>query len=759
MGREQARIDGQEKVTGRAKYTGDIKLHGMLYAKFLFSRYPHAKILAVHTEKARSLPGVRGVITAQDVPGSNYWDGFRIFADDKVRYVGDAVAAVAADTLELAEEAIKLIEVEYEVLPAVFSIEDALAKDAPVIHDHAPDNIIPHSYYSVRKGDGEYPLAGCDLVLEREYRTSFVEHAYIEPEACVVDPGQSDMLVIYASAQNPYCPREVVARALKLPYTKVKVIQTNLGGTFGGKQEGVCLMCARVALLAKKTGKPVKAVYTREESIKASAKRHPFILKYKVGATKEGKIVGLEATLIDEGGGNNNQAQYQNWRGSVHAAGPYEIPHVKVDVYGVYTNNIYGGAMRGFTSPKIIYAHEHLMDELAEKLGMDPVELRLKNILKPGSVTATGQKLIHQSVVLEEVIQLAVEKSGYLEKRKRPRSGGDKKYGIGLACAFRGCGFGAEAYDGTSSKVSIQEDGSIFVYSGLVENGQGLKTVHSQIVAEALGVNFDRIHYLCCDTSEMPHSGLTVASRGTFSGGQSMLAAAQKVKKTMLKIAADMLHCSAEDLTIEKEKIFIRHKPEKFVSYLDVVGQCPWGGGGFLTEMGWNKPSIMPDWDRYTGQGDAFPTYVYNCVIAEVVVDGKTGKVDVQKVLSVHDVGRAINPGLAKGQIYGGIAMGTGFAIMEKVETQEGYVKSDNFDRYLIPTSLDMPEVEAVLFESCDENGPYHAKSLGEPATETVGAAIANAIANAVGERVFQLPAQLEDVFALKSGEEGDENA
>lgn len=746
VGKEEVRIDGYEKITGKARYAADLKFHGMLHAKFLFSKYPHAKILGINVDKAKKLPGVIDIVTAADVPGENKWGSFRVFAKEKVRFVGDVLAAVAAVTPEIASQAVKLIEAEYEELPGVFTIPDALAPGAPVVNEEAPDNIIPNSHYPVRRGDVNQGFAQCDVVIEREYSTPFIEHCYIEPEAAVVVPDPSGAVTVYGSIQNPYSPREVVAATLGLPLNKVRIVQAVLGGTFGGKQESMCLLSSRLALLAKRTGKPVKGVYSREESIIASAKRHPFNLKYKIGATSDGKILALEAVLIDEGGGNNNQAQFQNWRASVHATGPYVIPNVKVDVYGVFTNNIFGGAMRGFTSPKVIFAQEQLMDELANALQMDPVELRLKNCFRPGSITATGQKLDNQSVVLAEVIQEAVERSQYRQKVMKNGTGGDYRYGIGLACAFRGCGLGAEAFDGTGAKVSIQEDGSVFIYSGLAENGQGMKTVYAQIVAEVLGISVDKVVHNTTDTNQMPNGGFSVASRGTLAGGKAMEIAAKKVKKTLYDTVARLWECDPNDLIGADEMIVHRTDTAKTITYQEAVKKCL-ALGESLTELGFHKPDLIA-WDHDTGQGNAFPTYAYSCVVAEVKVDIKTGKVNLERVLSVHDVGKAINPGLAKGQIYGGIAMGAGFAVLEKMELSKGYVKSKNLDKYLILTAEDMPEVEAVLFESQDPNGPYGAKSLGEPATETVGAAIANAIANALeGRRIYHLPADLEGVY------------
>lgn len=750
ISRPLPRVDAYEKVTGRAKYAADLYFPQMLYGKVLRSPYAHARIIKIDVSMAQALPGVQCVITAADLPSARSWFTYLFLAEDRVRYTGDAVAMVAAEDPDIAEEAIKAIEVVYEPLPGVFTIEEALQPGAPQVQDYAPGNIVQNSHWPVRKGNVEEGFAQSDVIIEREYRTPYIEHAYLEPEAAVVVPDSVDgSITVYASVQNPYMTRRYVAAALGTSLGKVRVIQQTLGGSFGGKEEVMGLMCGRAAIMAVKTGRPVKIVNTREESFIESAKRHPFRLRYKIGAKKDGKIMAFEAELVDEGGAYNSQAQFMNWRACVHAAGCYEIPHVKVDVYAVHTNNVYGGAMRGYSSPQVIFGQESLMDELADALGMDPVELRRKNALRFGSVTITGQKLDDQPVTLLEIMDRVLKESGYYRKRseyaqERQRSGYKRK-GIGLAISYRGCGLGAETADATGGLVSVQDDGSVIIRSGLTDNGQGMSTSHAQIVAEELGIPLSNIVYQRVDTSTMPDGGMTVASRGTYTGGRAMLLAARKVKEIIFKGAAEMLGCLPEELASEEGMIYCRANPEKKVAFKEAVGYCL-SRGETLTQLGWVKPPELP-WDRPTGQGRAFPTYTYNCVVAEVEVDTETGQVEVLRVTSGHDVGRPINPALAAGQVYGGIAMGMGMALMEEVEIDKGLILNPNFDSYFIPTALDMPEMKPLFLESEDPVGPFNAKSLGEPATECVAAAIINAIADATGRRVRSLPANLEKVL------------
>ncbi|HBT47544.1 MAG TPA: xanthine dehydrogenase [Peptococcaceae bacterium] len=754
VSRPVPRVDAYEKVTGRAKFAADLYFPGMLYGKVLRSPHAHARIVKIDVSRAREVPGVHCVLTAADLPAARSWFTYLFLAEDEVRYTGDAVAMVAAEDPDAAEEALKAIEVVYEPLPGVFTIEEALEPGALQVQDYAPGNIVRNSHWPVRRGNVEEGFARSDVIIEREYRTPFIEHAYIEPEATVAVPDPVDgSVTVYGSVQNPYMTRRYVAAALGTALGKVRIIQQTLGGSFGGKEEVMGLMCGRAAVMAVKTGRPVKMVNTREESFVESAKRHPFRLRYKIGATREGRIMAFEAELVDEGGAYNSQAQFMNWRACVHSAGCYEIPNVKVDVYAVHTNNVYGGAMRGYSSPQVIFGQESLMDELAEALGMDPVELRRKNALRFGSVTITGQKLDDQPVNVLAVMERVLEEADYFNRReeytRQREKGGPRRRGIGMAVSYRGCGLGAETADATGGLVSVQEDGSVIIRSGLTDNGQGLSTSHAQIVAEELGIPLSKVVYQRVDTSTMPDGGMTVASRGTYTGGRAMLLAARKVKEIIFRGAAELLSCRPEELASSDGLIFCSSDPSKKVSFEEAVRHCLFRGET-LTQLGWVVPPELP-WDRPTGQGKAFPTYMYSCVVAEVEVDTETGQVEVLRVTAGHDVGRAINPALAAGQIYGGIVMGMGMALMEEVELHKGVILNPNFDSYTIPTSLDMPEMKPLLLESEDPVGPFHAKSLGEPAMECVAAAIVNAVAHATGRRVRSLPANLEKVLLGKT--------
>ncbi len=749
------RVDAYEKVTGRAKFGADLFFPDMLYGKVLRSKYPHARILKINIDRALAYPKVKAVLTAQDVPNNEFGviiPNQQVLAKERVLYIGDGIAVVAAETKEAATEALELIEVEYEELSGIFDPDESATKEALLIQPETLTNQVVH--HLLRKGDAKKGFAQAEVILEREYTTQFVEHSYIETEVVVAVPyEQNNLVTIYGSIQNPFACRNAVASVLRVDLNQVRIIQNHMGGSFGGKDEVMSSMAARAALLSLKTNRPIKMINTREESILESYKRHPYKMKYKVGATREGKLVAMEIKCVADSGAYACQTPFVTWRSVVQATGPYEIPHVQTDTYGYYTNNVYTGAMRGYGSPQVIFAQESLLDELAEQLRISPVDLRLKNIYHNDSITASGQKLDNHQVSLEEVITKAITASHYQEKYIKYSKGKkeDKKRGIGMAVSFRGCSLGAEATDAAGAIVAIQRDGSILISCGLAENGQGLKTVFSQIAAEELGVEIKRISYMEIDTSVSPDSGSTVASRSTLLGGQAVKKAANQIKETLADIIAVECKVKKGNLIFKNESIYEKNK--RIVSFNEVVDLAN-KQGIFLSAYGWYKaPDIS--WNEETGQGRPYFTYVYGCQVAEVEVDIATGQIEVLKITAVHDVGRAINPAYLKGQIYGGVMMGLGYGIMEEIETEEGYIKNTNFDEYLIPTIKDMPEIVPIVVENPDPNGPYGAKSIGEPTLELTAAAIANALTNATGNRMRHLPLNLERVllgYSLSKG-------
>jgi CO/xanthine dehydrogenase Mo-binding subunit len=748
------RVDAIDKVTGRAKYGADFNVAGQLYGCVRYAEYPHAEILSIDIEKAKSMPAVRAVLTHQDSPGEKSFGNIiphqMVLCSDRVRYLGDVVAVVAAETEEMAQQAADLISVHYKPLPVVTDPETALLNESPKIHSEG--NLCAH--HRVRKGDIDQVLPQCELVLEREYSTQRAEHAYIEPEAVLAEPGENGGLTITGSVQNLYTIRRSLARVLNLPLNRVRVKQATLGGSFGGKDEAMSALCCRAALLCLASGRPVKMVNSRENSMRESYKRHPYKMKYKVGAGKDGRLKVMEITIYADAGAYAATSPFVTWRSAVQATGPYIVPNVKTDVYAAYTNNCYTGAMRGFGSPQICFAVESLMDELANALDLDPLEIRLRNILKDGSPTATGQILNHK-VSVGQALTNVTEKADFERQwqifRKQDTALKIRK-GIGISCSYRGVSLGAEGIDAAGVVISIQTDGTVIVSSGLVEMGQGSATTISLVVAEELGITIDRIRFLNADTSRLPDSGPTVASRTSFMAGNAARNACNELLSRIKPIAAAELNCSLKSL-IFRDNLIVAIDDGQYTGRTLTLGELAsicFRQGISLYAHGWYK-SPLTTWDEATGQGDAYFTFVYGANLALVEVDTLTGNVKVEKFISSHDAGKIINANGAKGQIFGGVAMGLGYAILEDYAEDDGLPTLENFDEYLLPTISDVPETDIIFIENPDRLGPFGAKSLGEPACEIAAPAIANAVANAIGHRLRELPLTLERVVLGRS--------
>jgi CO/xanthine dehydrogenase Mo-binding subunit len=663
---------------------------------------------------------------------------------------------VAAASREIAERAIALIAVEYEPLPVVSDPEEAMKPGAPIIHDDKNEFV----HHKVRKGDIVKGFAEADFVIERKFKTQFIEHSYIEPECVLAEPAEQGGVKITGSIQNLFSSRRSVADALKIPLNRVQIIQATLGGSFGGKDEVMTSMCCRAALLAMKTGKPVKMVNTREESMLESYKRHPYVMYYKWGARNDGTITAMEIRCIADGGAYSSMSPFVTWRSVVQATGPYYCENVKTDVYAAYTNNNYTGAMRGFGSPQVNFAIESMMDELAEHVGMSPLEIRLKNGFEGGAVTATGQKLTH-TVSLKQVLKEAAQAIDFSRKWKEFRGAkeGEKKRGVGLACSYRGVSLGAEGTDAAETIVSVQTDGSVIVSSGVTDMGQGAQTQMSQIAAEVLGISMDRIQFLNTNTSRVADSGPTVASRGTIMGGSAAKNAAEKVRETLLEVGAEMTGIEMNVLDLSDNYLIKRGTSERLASFGELTNAC-FNKGKPMIGLGWHR-SPPTSWHEEEGKGEAYFTFVYGANAAEVEVDTGTGKVDVVDFVSVHDVGKAINRGMVIGQMCGGVAMGLGYGLLEDFEIEDAIPKQLNFDEYLIPTSMDVPRIKTTIVENEDPMGPFGAKSVGEPTNELAAPAIVNAIFNATGRRVYEIPATLERVLLghklSRSGKRGSE--
>ena len=748
IGKKIKRVDGLSKVNGKALYGQDEKFPGMLYAVCRYTDIVCGDILSMDFTPLEDLDDEVDLITILDVPGMKRIGPIRQdqypIVDRSVFYEGDVLAVVASEDIKIAREAARRIKVEYVEKEGVFNVKDSFDRKY-IVHKEHPDNLVVH--YPLRKGNVEKAFKESDFVIEREYDTGFHEHGYIEPESVTVIPDHhTNGFIIKGSIQNPFTTRKAVAQYLGFSMSRINVIPSVMGGSFGGKDDTINMMACRAALMSFKTERPVQLTLTREESLKESYKRHPYNMVYKAGFNQDGKINALQIRVLADSGAYSTQTFFVTWRSVVQATGPYSIPNVETDIYGVYTNNVYTGAYRGFGSPQVIFAQESLMNEIAEICNISPVEIRWINGFKQNSITASGQKLDDHKVSLIQVMNKALKESDYENKIDSIKKQNTErfKYGIGFAVSYRGCSLGAEGVDATSAMVSIQADGSVILTTALHENGQGLRTTFSMIVAEQFGISTKDIVFVNPSTSHIADGGPTVASRSTLLGGRAVIDACQKLKNRLVSV----IDCNSEKLTGEYEwskgSIICKDDSQRQFKFIDIV-QSAIGKGISLSEYGWYKG---PDasWDEETGQGNAYFTYVYGCHVAEIKVDMITGKINVNKITAVHDVGKVINLLGAEGQVYGGALQGMGYGMLEEYQQSRGKTKTANLDEYLMPTIKDAPEFKAVFVENPDPFGPYGAKSLGEPTLELTAAAINNAFSDATHKRNYRLPLSLEQV-------------
>jgi CO/xanthine dehydrogenase Mo-binding subunit len=742
MTRSAWRNDAVAKVTGRTKYTDDLKFPNMLHAAPVYADAVHARLLAVHTEEAASAEGVVRVLTAKDVPGENRFGqivrDFRVFADDKIRYHGDVVALVVARTRDQAISAAQGVRIDLETLPPVFDPEEALADGAPLVHEDHGTNVI--NTHRVRRGDVNEGFAASDLVVEEVFETPFVEHAYMETEVAVCRVRHDGVVEVYGSMQHPFSTRRFVAALLGAPLSGVEVIGTPMGGGFGGKDDTAAIVCARAALAALLTGHPVKLMYRRDWSIRESYKRHPYRVYYKMGLARDGLIRAVQCRIIADGGAYCSVTPWVTWRSTVQCCGPYDVPNVHCDTVGVYTNNVVTGAMRGFGSPQMNFVVDSMIEIAAGRLGLPALELRRKNMVKQGSVTITGQRLDDHTVAMGQVLDAVLQEFDYEAKLTRCRQGkgdAEEQYGVGLAMSYRGVSLGAEGVDFCAAMINVQADGSVLVETGIHENGQGAESAMILLTARELGLDRERVRYRRSSTSVIPDSGTTVASRGTIMGGGAVVLAARELRGKMAGVAAAMMHCAPERIVFRDQRLMVEGDGAS-VSFNETVTEMfrrklfPHAFGVF------QAPNV--DWDEEHGQGKAYFTWVYGCQAVELTVNRTTGKVKLLNAIAAHDVGKAVNREMLEGQFFGGMAMGIGYALHEDLVLREGKILNTNLNTYRIPRSLDMPEMRAIIVENPDPNSPSGAKSIGEPVNELMGPAVANAIFNATGVRHHRLP-------------------
>lgn len=753
IGTRVSRTDGYEKVTGRAIYGNDIHLPRMLHAVCRYADIPSGKILSIDTSKARKMKGVQAIALYDDVPGKKEIGPVRAdfapIAGKEVRFIGDVVAVVAAETREQAIAAAAVIKVEYEPYQPVTDIQEAIKPESRLVHEQYGSNVV--NDYPLIKGDVALGFSQSAHILERRYTTPFQEHAYIEPESMTAIPDERGLGVeILGSIQNPHKVRRFVSEFMNMDMSRINVKKSAMGGSFGGKDDIGDHIGCRLALLAMMTGRPVQTTYSRENSIIESSKRHPFILDYKAGFDDEGKIQAIEIDILADSGAYSFLTFFVTWRALIQATGPYEIEHVKTRVRGVYTNNCYTSALRGFGSPQITFAHESFIDEIAYICGISPLDIRLKNALRQGSYSATNQHFNKHTVSLVEAIEKTAAKSEFNKKReeyaKINEKGGRYRYGIGIGDSLRGCSLGSEGIDISSAYLTVNPDGSANLATGVCENGSGLQTAFCIIVCEVLGMTIDKVYMTDSPTSYTPDGGSSVASRSTLTGGYAVQNAAETIRDRIFEVIKDELKVSElSETKWDQGGIFVRDSNTPAMSFEKAVSIAV-SKAVNLSSIGYFKAPDVP-FDVKTGQGDAYFTYVYGCQVAEIRVDTCTGKIDVLKVTAAHDVGKAIHVVGVEGQIYGGVVQGMGYAVLEDFNMQHGQVKSENFDSYLLPTIRDIGEIDAIIIENPDIYGPFGAKSVGEPTNEIIAGALANAVFFATGKRPYNLPLTMEELL------------
>jgi CO/xanthine dehydrogenase Mo-binding subunit len=754
IGTPVERVDGPEMLSGQALYGPDMKLPGMLWGKILRSPIPHGKVLRVDVAKAKAHPGVKAVICAQDVPVRRYGYAIEdeyIFAIDKVVYVGQPVAAVAAVDEETAEEALSLIDVDYEELPAVFDAEEAIRDGAPLVHEvekynarsvylaswhPVPGTNIIHQA-SNQRGDVEAALRNADYVFEDTFRASQIHHGYMEPHATLVAL-RGGTITVWTCSQEVFELRTVMANLFDVPESKMRVICTKVGGGFGGKIEPR-LEPITIAL-AMKTAKPVKIVMTRTEEFTASAGSTPALVKLKTGVMKDGTLVARDISFLWNTGAYAEGLAPSN-RAMKDGIGPYRIPDIRVTSTLVYTNKIRGTQLRGLGVPEGAWAIESQMDMIAERLGMDPLELRLKNILHDGDINAIGD--VVQSIGLRECLEKVAAEIGW----GKPKA---KNVGRGLAVIAKSPTTHSSI---SGARVELNEDGSAQVLVGASEIGQGMCVVLSQIAAEELGVPVESIGIICADTGTTPYDRGTFSSRVTFYTGMAVKKAAEDAKKQLLETASKMTEVPVSDLTIENQCVISAKHPQVSLSFREVLEQAhnrekPILGRGWYGGKG-DYPSLP-----HKAKGKEYvPGWKYAAQAVEAEIDEETGILKVRKIASAHDVGTTLNPITVRGQIVGGVVMGLGYAIHERLQFEDGRVINPSFMDYKLPSSQEIPDIVAIPVEVPLPEGPFGAKGIGELAVVGIAPALGNAIYDALKVRIRDLPLFPERVLsAIESG-------
>ena len=756
VGKRLDGVDEKAKVAGNVIYADDFTMNRMLHAKVFRSTRASAKIKSIDATAARNLPGVVTVLTAEDVPNNRSVTGAVgqvvdiglvqtvqqfVLAEDRVRFYGEPIALVAAEDLDTAEAALKLIKVEYKDIPGVFDPEEAMKEDAPKVHGDS--NIIGH--WKLRRGDVDKGFREADVIVENDYQTQFQEHAHLEPESGVAWIADDGVLNLRVATQVIEQYREM-AHILGIPESRVRIRGTLMGGGFGGKED--LTVEPYIALLSWKSGRPVKLTYTREEMMYGRHKRQPYKMHYKHGATKDGKLVAMEARLIADSGAYVYLSSWTLLYSTFHSTGPYYIPNVKVDAYAASTNNIYTSAFRAFGAMEVAVAYESQMDILARELKMDSAEFRAKNYLKTGGETGTGQR-IESAVMLPETQEAALKALGDKPKPRAPYI----KVGRGLASFWQSYGRMCYLRDTSSAWVGMEMDGSAVVRCGIPDLGGGQRESLRQIAAELTGAPLESIQVISTDSQVTPLAGTVTATRALFMSGNAVKLAAEAIRRDLLKKASEMLSEAPEHLDIYDGEVFAPGIQEKKIPLAQVVKAIRSEGNPLEVLRTFKAPGAEPIRQALL-EGQIFPDFTFGSQAVEVEVNTLTGKVNVTKLVGAFDVGKAINPKRVEGQIEGGMAQGLGYALMEEFIEDKGIPQNVTLATYIVPTSKDVPDIQSIILESGSGKGPFGAKGIGEPTIVATAPAVLNAIYDAVGVRIKQVPATSEVVFNhLKEGE------
>jgi len=747
LGKSINRPDAPSKTTGETRFLTDIAVDNMAHGAPVYSSIPFGEYTSIDLSEAKKVDGYIDFVSAKDIPAENQIGVIvpdqPLFADKTVRFIGDSIGLVVAETHEAAIEAAKAVSISYAEKTPYYTIDES--RDAE-------DNFIDESnlacHHKVRKGDIQKGFVESDQIIEARFKTPYQEHYYLEPQACIASPNGSDKMKILGSLQCPFYIQKAIARVFDWPYENILVEQAPTGGAFGGKEDIPSEVCARAAVAAMKINRPVKVVYTRHDDAQLTSKRHPFQMHYKVGVKNDGTLVSAEILLEENAGAYATLSTVVSYRSCAQAMGPYVIPNIHVDSNSYLTNLPTTGAFRGFGSPQAAFGHERMMDVIANELGIGPMALRLKNVIKPGDQTQTAQ-VLNESVGAEETIQEAAKLAKW--DTFNPTKDGRYKYGLGMSSIHYGNCLGAAGWhmDGSGVNIKLFPDGNVHVAYGLVEMGQGSETAVRQMTAEAMGISMDRITVLPTNSAQVPDSGPAVASRNVVMTGNAIRNATKKFLPVLKNSAAKWMSCSIDDISISNDIINDRSSGTEiqFHELCDYMGKTQ-------TDMEftgwWHTPEL--DYDATTGIGEAYFSYSFATQIAKVKVDTLTGLVDVENIYAAYDVGKAINPSGIEGQVEGGSAQGIGWATTEDFKIKDGKVQTPNLTTYLLPTALDSADVETTIVEKPEPEGPWGAKGIGEPSIIPTAGAVANAVSNAIGIQMNEIPLTPERVLNALNG-------